>query len=154
MGDRSPLTLDICGPLTEAYARAVADVFENHTAHGADDKTIAEIMQPGTTWLSADDMSLGTAEDIAADLMALMDGDADEGREPQQFPFTVWQDPKYEYPGTLHRYAPGGALFTADCDADGNVTATADTIRAAVTATRGRDDLIAALSSVYGEQLT
>jgi hypothetical protein len=153
MSDRSPLTLDIHDALPEAYARAVAAVFGDRTAYGIDDKTIIEITQPGATWLTADDMSLGTAEDLAADLMALMNGDADEDREPLQFGFTTWQDPKYEYPGTLHRYFPGGSLFTADCDADGNVTVTVDKIRKAVTETDSRDDLITALSGLYGEPL-
>lgn len=153
MSDRSPLTLDIHDALPEAYAQAVADVFSNHTAYDVDAKTITEITQPGATWLSADDMSLGTAEDIAADLMRLMEGDADEGRAPLQFGFTVWQDPKYEYPGTLHRFFPGGSLFTADCDADGNVTVTADKVREAIAATEDRDHLVAALSGLYGEPL-
>lgn len=153
MSDRSPLTLDIHDALPEAYARAVAEVFGNHTGYDIDAKTIVEITEPGTTWLSADDMRLGTAEDIATDLMALMSGDADEDRAPLQFGFTVWQDPKYEYPGTLHRYFPGGSLFTADCDADGNVAVSADQVRKAIAATDDRDYLITALSGLYGEPL-
>lgn len=153
MADRSPLTLDIHDALPEPYARAVADVFARHTAVGSDDKRIAEITQPGASWLSADDISLGTAADIAVDLMALMGGDPETGRRPLQFGFTVWQDPKYEHPGTLYRYLPVGELFTADCDADGNVTVTADSIRQAVATTSTRDDLITVLSALYGERL-
>ncbi|WP_430787148.1 DUF3145 family protein [Actinoplanes sp. G11-F43] len=153
MSDRSPLTLDLHDALPQNYAQAAADVFSEHTGHDVDAKTITEITQPGTTWLSADDMRLGTAEDIATDLMRLMDGDADEEREPLQFGFTVWQDPKYEFAGTLYRFIPGGSLFAADCDADGNVTVTADSIRQAVTTTSTRDELITALSALYGEQL-
>jgi len=154
MGDRSPLTLDIHDALPARYARAVADVIGAHVAYEDDDETITELTQPGSTRFSADDIRLGTAEDIAADLMSLMAGDADDDRPPLQFGFTVWQDPKYEYPGTLHRYMPGGSLFTADCDADGNVTVTVDAIRQAITATRERDDLIVALGGLYGEALT
>ena len=153
MSDRSPLTLDIHDALPDVYARAVAEVFANHTGNDTDAKTIVEITQPGATWLSADDMRLGTAEDIATDLMALMSGDADEDRAPLQFGFTVWQDPKYEYPGTLHRYFPGGSLFTADCDADGNVAVTADQVRKAIATTDDRNHLITALSGLYGEPL-
>lgn len=151
MSDRSPLTLDIHDALPDGYARAAARVFECHTAVIVDAKTIIEITQPGTTWLSADDVCLGAAADIAVDLVRLMDGDAE--RPPLRFGFHVWQDPKYEYPGTLHRYVPGGSLFTADCDADGNVTVLADQVRVAVAATGERDDLVAALSGLFGEDV-
>lgn len=154
MSDRSPVTLNVHDALPEAYARAVASVFDNHTGYDyADDKTITELTQLGATWLNADDISLGTAKGIADDLMALVTGGAATKLAPLRFGFTVWQEPKYEYPGSLYRCFPGEALFAANCDADGNVTVVADEVRAAITTTGGRDDLIAALSALFGEPL-
>jgi hypothetical protein len=46
--------------------------------------------------------------------------------------WTVWEDPKYEWLGSVYVHAPGLGSWTAACDANGIGYFSADEIRAAV----------------------
>jgi len=55
------------------------------------------------------DISLGSADHYASWLV-----DAAPGCS-----FVIWEDPKYEYLGSLFAYTPELGMFSAECDADG-----------------------------------
>lgn len=47
---------------------------------------------------------------------------------PDAIEITVWEDPKYEYLGTLDRWSASDGDFSAACDANGNVVVIAPDI--------------------------
>lgn len=67
---------------------------------------------------SDDEARLDAHDEIAGALIAAMPGIA----------FAIWNDPKYEYLGGISLYTPELGVYSADCDADGNVVKTAHEI--------------------------
>jgi hypothetical protein len=62
--------------------------------------------------------------------------------------FVLWEDPAYEWLGTLYAYAPDLGVFTAECDQDGTVVLSQDVTLQAV---RGATDAVrAALEGIQG----
>ena len=60
--------------------------------------------------------------------------------------FQVWEDPAYEYMGTLVISVPGHDLFHADCDSDGSVYLSYDALCAEL-------DSGKTVAQAYGEDL-
>lgn len=58
--------------------------------------------------------AVGTAGTIAAELREAAPGCS----------FVVWEDPKYQWLGSLEAYTPALGRFSADCDSDGVVLCT------------------------------
>ncbi len=149
MGDRTALTFLIPNPgdLPPGYELAIRDTFASFVA----DHTAQT--DAGRMKMEGNEASVGSAEEAAQALLDLMKGDpdAEPPLPPHQFAFTVWEDPKYEWLGTLYRYTPGQPMFTAECDASGRAVIEFSQIAAAIAATTDRDGLIARLRHVYGE---
>lgn len=58
----------------------------------------------------SNEVSCGSADELAGTLMETAPGAS----------FELWEDPKYEWLGSLWRYTPDLGAFSAECDADGN----------------------------------
>ena len=52
---------------------------------------------------------MGSASDIAGELIAAAPGVS----------FVLWEDPAYQWLGTLEAHAPGLGDYSAECDSDG-----------------------------------
>ena len=131
MGDRTCLNLVIHDNLPKAHLAAVRAVFEDYGTPEEPDPSSLELM--------AVEAPLGAYADLADELVELMAGDRESGREPLAFSFDVWSDPKYEYLGGLVKHRPGHHRFSADCDANGQALLTDAEIDALLTDTADAD---------------
>lgn len=127
--------------------RAIAVVWRDHTDEVEFDD-FASV--GGTTTVEGHDVAMGTVEHIAEDLVRLVP--AHTGGEPWPlFGFKVWEEPKYEYLGSLYSYRPGGTLFTCLCDASGDAVMDVAQIKTAIAETTTHEALAARLLALYGE---
>lgn len=101
-----------------------------------------ELVNIGEEYLNPD-ISCGSADEYGTWLI-----DAAPGCS-----FILWEDPAYQWLGSLWAYAPDLGSFTAECDADGTVTLSPDEIRGVIR--KSRDAVQAALDpfmSLDGDQ--
>ena len=71
-----------------------------------------------TLWVDIEERSVGECRDAAEAVLTAL---TDEG---QDVAFTVTEDPKYEWLGTLCRYQPGKGMHEVDCDANAQAVLT------------------------------
>lgn len=134
--------------LPAGYAEAIRDEFSHAVG--------VEPQPDGDLTDVQGDAGVGAVYDLADALVELMKGrtpdEYDEPLPPFQFSFDVWQEPFYEYLGTVIRYRPGqDDIYTADSDGSGNPVLPFTYINAAITATDTYEGLRAALRTAYGE---
>lgn len=68
--------------------------------------------------------------------------------------FMAWEDPAYEYPGSVEAYAPALGAYSGSCDGAGLTVLTFSEIAAVVAALPGdvtRDGILAALAAATGD---
>lgn len=110
MSDRTPLQLQILDcPLSQV--QAVIDLVDQmglHLEHVSDGQAADDHLGLGLTYMN-DQTRCGSAQEIAQHLQQVAP-DAS---------WQVWEDPKYEWLGTLFRFTPALGLFAANCDAAG-----------------------------------
>ena len=73
---------------------------------------------------TAEEISCGSADFIAKELIEAAPGCS----------FVLWEDPKYEWLGSLNAYTPELGHFTAECDANGRPVYTAAEITSMIAA--------------------
>lgn len=73
----------------------------------------------------------GAADEIAPKLIEAAPGCS----------FWLWEDPKYDWLGSMHAHTPGLGSFTAECNAEGEPVYTRDQIMEFFTADVALDDL-------------
>lgn len=80
-----------------------------------------------TTTLSfaANGVSQGSVDTCFASVLAMI-RDGVDGLPIPDFPFTVNDEPQYEFLGSYRIHVPGLPDFAGDCDADGNVVISVD----------------------------
>lgn len=108
MGDwtSGQLTIHSCPP---HQVRAVTTVLEYYALATEDTPEVRKAVEVGDPYRS-DSFPVGDADRLARRLVA----------EAPDVSFTVYEEPAYEWIGTICSYVPGLGLFTADCDTAGN----------------------------------
>lgn len=136
----------------EPLIRAKFEEYSNGSNHYTDD------FKGGELRIGANDIRCGSTEELAADLLRLInegeedvecpkckgegvidaDGLANDDRpcprchndsfssgyvtmKAPDFAFEVYEDPKYEWLGSIYMHTPGADDFLGECDADGQV---------------------------------
>ena len=114
MGDYTFCQLE-AKDLSLAVATLVAAAFyaEDHYS-GTDLVEIAQGMMDGGR-LTIEDIPVGYSEDLFNAVLAVI---AETGID---FRFRLWEDPKYEWLGTIHYHIPGMGDVSAECATDGDV---------------------------------
>lgn len=117
MGDRTSMTAIIhdCPP---EKAGDVLDAMEEyyHQADETPDESDKDTLVLGDPYVTYETY-VGNSSELASALSDI------EG-----VAFEVWEDPKYEWLGTLHLHTPALGSFSADCDSGGGAYFPASTI--------------------------
>ncbi|WP_298800409.1 hypothetical protein [uncultured Pseudonocardia sp.] len=131
MGDRTTVQLIVhaCPP---AEVRALWEVIEEYRLTDEQPLTAgADRIALGGLY-RADEISCGSAEEIAAQL----------GQTAPGSTWTVWEDPKYEWLGSVSIQVPGLGTWSAECDANGVAQFPAAQILSVVDDRAGLDQLL------------
>ena len=86
------------------------------------------------------EMSCGSADEHADNLIAAAPGCS----------FVLWEDPKYEWLGSVEAYTPELGRFTAECDANGTPVLTPEAIKAMIDKAADLDALREAMARATG----
>jgi hypothetical protein len=148
MGDRTYFQVHIYDcpeDQREAARRVIADYVT-----AADEDDVLHL----TEGYTEDEVSCGSADELAPRLEQAAPGCS----------FVLWEDPKYEWLGSIRAYTPALGSFAADCDASGQPVFTLSEVLAVlksdqVTACNDPDDsdgtllkeVPAALARVFGD---
>lgn len=124
MGDRTYYRLSLPAGLDREAIRMAAIAFTNDSWTDTD---VARLLDPPdldrTVRIDIQERYVGECREAAeAVLTALREHGADVA-------FTVSEDPKYEWLGTLCRYQPGKGVHEVDCDASENALLTDQAFR-------------------------
>lgn len=144
MGDRTALQITIYD-CPENEVNAVLDVLEEYgLAEDWDIRSASSLpeLQLGETYV-VNEASCGSSDEIATHL---------ENKAPGTS-FEVWEDPKYEWLGSLNRYTPTLGAFGAECDADGQPQWTADVILKLIDDAEELDDIKKSLGVPWSDAL-
>jgi len=89
----------------------------------------------------ASEITCGTSDEIAAKLMKAAPGAS----------FVLWEDPKYEWLGSVSAYTPELGVFSAECDANGQPVIHYQTAAQVITEAAGAGaDVLAAFARAMG----
>lgn len=123
MGDYSNcyLNASVTDPVVQAK---VLELFEQYS--GGRDHFEEEIGPDGVS-IGANEIRVGTVDDLRRDLLALIkdgfDSEDDGHVDVPDFAFSVNDEPAYEWLGTIVIHVPGiDSDFYGSCDSDGNTT--------------------------------
>ena len=119
MGDRTYYRLALPADLDREAIRMAAIAFTDEPWTDDDVTRLLDHTRPDQTlWVDIEERSVGECREAAeAVLTALL-------AESQDIAFTVSEDPKYEWLGTLCRYQPGKGMHEVDCDANAQAVLT------------------------------
>jgi hypothetical protein len=119
MGDRTYYRLALPADLDREAVRMAAIAFTDGPWTDDDVTRLLDNSRPDQPlWVDIEERSVGACRDAAeAVLTALRE-------EGQDVAFTVTEDPKYEWLGTLCRYQPGKGMHEVDCDANAQAVLT------------------------------
>lgn len=123
MGDRTALQVIV----HHAHPDEVSDIF-NALAHYHLERDTRRGIELGDLML-AEEVSCGCSDELASLL---------ESCAPQSS-FTIWEDPKYEWLGSLNLLTPELGRFTAECDANGRAVFTETEVQNMVANHTGTD---------------
>lgn len=132
MSDRTPLqchVYDCPQEQREAVLRVLVDSYGLDLDWGSADPSAGLCLtQPYT----GHDLRVGSAAELAAALREAAPGSS----------FVLWEDPAYEWLGSLEAQAPCLGAFSADCDAGGTVLCTLPQASQIIRAAAGRELVI------------
>jgi hypothetical protein len=101
--------------LSLAMATLVAAAFYNDDGYpGTDLVKYAQQLMDGQR-LTIEEIPVGYSEDLFLAVLAVQE---ETGID---FRFRLWEDPKYEWLGTMHYHIPGMTDVSADCNTGGDV---------------------------------
>ena len=119
MGDRTYYRLALPADLDPEAIRMAATAFTDDPWTDEDVTRLLDHTRPDQTlWVDIEERSVGECRDAAEAVLTAL---TDEG---QDVAFTVTEDPKYEWLGTLCRYQPGKGMHEVDCDANAKAVLT------------------------------
>jgi len=105
MGDRTYYRLALPADLDPEAIRMAATAFTDDPWTDEDVTRLLDHTRPDQTlWVDIEERSVGECRDAAEAVLTAL---TDEG---QDVAFTVTEDPKYEWLGTLCRYQPGKGM--------------------------------------------
>ncbi len=113
MGDRTYCRLALPATLSREAIRSAAIAFTD--GHWTDEdvtRLLDNARSDQTLWIDIEERYVGECREAAEAVLAAL---AEEG---QDVAFTVTEDPKYEWLGTMCRYQPGRGMHEVDCDAN------------------------------------
>jgi hypothetical protein len=121
MGDRTFCQME-AKDLSLAMATLVAAAFFADDGYtGAALVKRAQQLMDGQR-LTIEEISVGYSEDLFLAVLAVIE---ETGID---FRFRLWEDPKYEWLGTIHYHIPGITDVSAECSTDGDIRVSGDTI--------------------------
>src|SRR5690606_37765226 len=98
----------------------------------------------GTVWFDCPERTVGQARQAAEAVLAVLRA------HDLDVPFSVAEDPKFEWLGTLCRYHPDLGMHEADCDANGQAVLTDATYSALAATARTPDALLGGIREDLG----
>lgn len=150
MGDRTYYRLAITSTLDLDTIRDVASAFTHAgwTYNEARD-LLKHHTQDGTLNIDIEQRYVGEAREAADDVLkALTDHDRAD------IPFTVTEDPAYEWLGTMCRYTPDLGMHEVDCDTEAHALLTDATFNTLAAQTSDPADLISKIRDHLGTSWT
>lgn len=174
MGDTSNLTLELpsAPAILLTHIRAMFDNYASGAYHYEDDVSEDEVT------LGANDISVGTVDQLASDFDRLQTQAADiecpvcEGRGTKDekdcvrcntqgwvsvtadLAYRIHDDPAYEWLGSLQMHVPGLPDFASACDADGKPTPSVNELMSAVDEATDLDELKQRVRDLTGKELS
>lgn len=119
MGDRTYYRLALPADLDREAIRKAASAFTDDLWTTDDVTRLLENSHlDQALWVDIAERSVGECRDAAEAVLTAL------GEVGQDIAFTVTEDPKYEWLGTLCRYQPGKGMHEVDCDANAQAVLT------------------------------
>jgi hypothetical protein len=142
MGDRTSMQVYVYDCPEDQRAGVLAILTEDYQLDGEWGAAGREVFLRLDIPYTADEISVGSADQIAAELIEAAPGCS----------FALWEDPKYQWLGSVNVYTPALGLFSAECDANGQPVYTAREITDMITKAGDVDQagLIAAIQRTTG----
>jgi len=130
MGDRTFCQME-AKDLSLAVATLVTAAFHAEDGYsGTDLVGMAKDLMGGEK-LTIDEIPVGYSEDLFNAVLAVI---AETGID---FRFRLWEDPKYEWLGTMHYHIPGMTDVSRDCGTDGDIKVSGNDITQELPILRG-----------------
>lgn len=137
MGDRTHYTLTLPDELDVAAVRAAAEAFLDEPVTAEEARGMLDMAreQDRDVEVTIDERRCGEAKEAVQDVRDALTGHGVD------VAFACFEDPKYEWLGTLVRHQPGKALHVVDCDSEGHAVLT-DAALASIEAKVGGDPAV------------
>lgn len=119
MGDRTYYRLALPPTLDREAIRSAASAFTDEPWTDQDMTRLLDCTSPDQpVWIDIEERYVGECREAAEAVLTAL---TEEG---QDVAFTVTEDPRYEWLGTLCRYQPGKGMHEVDCDANAQAVLT------------------------------
>jgi len=138
MGDRTALTAVIhdCPPVERVRVLEILAQWFDGSDYG---EGAGETLELENTYMDPE-ASCGSADELAGQL-----------EDVPGISFTVWEDPAYEWLGSVRAYTPDLGSYAAECTADGTPVLEYGQIAAVIAAVPEGGDIAAAVALAYGQ---